>query len=317
MASEDIWRYLSPTIGALAVLANMVQIALIKRRKKSVPASLIFILNLSISDLFVGICIIVTKTMYFMALENKDLFRNNHYTMAMDLLIYVFFRMSLFISIFNVVAITIDRLVIVVSPLKYRSVDRRRILIVVAILMWIVALTIAFFSWYYRKSKQKIYREELVFPVLILPTVILLSNCYLFIWRATKKQNRKFKTLQSPTTTRKPRGVSVDSASSISSPQQQNQLLIRNRQQKRLIVLAFTVVMAFTVCWVPLSIYSLLKALGHTVKRRELENIFFIIAISNSLLDPLIYINFDRRKLFQRIKRTLTRSRSAQQTAVV
>ena len=118
--------------------------------------------------------------------------------------------------------------------------------------------------------------------------------------------------MHSPSMIRMTSPESIDSASSISL-RQKSQLLIRNQQQRRLIVLAFTVVSAFAVCWVPLSIYSLLKGIGYIVKRREFENIFYIIAISNSLLDPLIYINFDRQKLFWKIKSTFTRSRSSQQ----
>ena len=56
-----IYHYVSSTTASLIIIMNIIEIIIIFKSKgrKPLAASMLFILNLSILDLFVGVCVVV------------------------------------------------------------------------------------------------------------------------------------------------------------------------------------------------------------------------------------------------------------------
>ena len=123
-----IYTYVSPINAALIILFNSLQILVMWREGLQPNKYLIF--NLSISDLFVGIFIQLTKVL----MEYK------RYEMVRE--VSVFFkdfavRMSMIASILNLVTMTIIRLLAVRKPYVYRNIMTAKRLKATCVGIWI------------------------------------------------------------------------------------------------------------------------------------------------------------------------------------
>ena len=283
---ELMWVFISPTLAVFIVIVNLVQIySIIKsnRRKLSIP--FIFMVNLSISDLSVGLTEILIKTIYWTIYTRK--ISSQAILDIFNYLLFVFLRMSLMMSVFNLIAITFDRLYCVIKPIHYRQMNRRKAFYV-CISLWIISI-ISTSSYYYGLSSLKdaytMWRIDLLFfPLTTFPTLPFLSFVYIFIWFHVKKQNKNLQAENSD-----------------------NSFVRRKKQEHRLFVLACTVVVFFILCWFPISIYSLLKLFKFDM-RYDYDNILFVIAMSNSLLNPLVYFHFIRNKIWRILRRAIKTS---------
>ena len=278
---ELMWKFISPTLGVFIVIVNLVQIyTIMKTNRKKLNIPFIFMLNLSISDFLVGVTEIIIKTLYWSTRNAKSQTMNEIF----NYMVFVFLRMSLLMSVLNLIAITFDRLYCVVKPIHYRQLNRRKAFYV-CISLWLISI-ISTSSYYYGlhslKDAYTIWRMDLLFfPLTTLPTLPLLSSVYIFIWFHVKKQNKALQFENSD-------------CSSVT----------RKKQEHRLFVLACTVVFVFAVCWFPISIYSLLKLFNFNM-RYDYDNILFVIAMSNSLLNPLVYFHFIRIKIWKVLKEAI------------
>ena len=282
-----MWDIVSPILGVFIVIVNLIQIASIlqtKRNKLSIP--FIFILNLSISDLLVGLTEMLIKTMYWVARNYKV--SSQIFSDVFQYVIFVFLRMSLLMSMLNLIAITFDRLFCVVKPIRYRRANRKNA-IFVCITLWIISLissSLYYYGMSYLTDKYTNWRLDLlIFPMVTLPTLPILSSVYVFIWFHVKKKN---KALQ-------------ETDKSLSKTFEK-----RRKQEHGLFALACAVVLIFLICWLPISIYSLLKIFEADM-RYDFDNIMFVIAMSNSLLNPLLYFHFIRSMLWKVLKRAIQR----------
>lgn len=285
---ELMWTFICPILGVFIIIVNLVQIySIIKanRRKLSIP--FIFLLNLSLSDLLVGLTEILIKTMYWTAKHWTRLSKNEIYVDIYKYVVFVFLRISLLMSVLNLVAITFDRLYCVLKPIQYRQVNKRKAFYV-CISLWIISI-ISSSSFYYGlrslNNQYTIWRMySLFFPLTTLPTLPLLSSVYIFIWFYVKKQNKALQIENSDTS-----------------------FVTRKKQEHRLLVLACGAVFIFILCWCPISIYSLLKLFKFDM-RYDFDNILFVIAMSNSFLNPLIYFHFIRNKIWKVLKKAIQKA---------
>ena len=300
-----MWNFVSPILGILIFFINAIQILFILhtnntrgRRRLSIP--LVFILNLSISDFLVGLTELLIKTMFWIG-SNHHSFKNKAYRDIYQYLLFVFLRISLLVSVLNLIAITIDRLFCVVRPIQYRTKASRSSAVIVCITLWTISL-ITMSSYYYgMKNLTDNYTswrmDLLFFPLVTLPTFPLLSTVYAFIWCRVRKANKTFsggEQFQGSATTRDGRQHQTRSVNG------------RRRQEHSLLILAFAVVIAFLVCWLPISIYSLLKIFEVKIIAFDLDNIMFVVAMSNSVLNPLLYFHSIRRRIGRLIKQAIS-----------
>ena len=108
--AEVMFEYVSPILAILIVVANTIEITMLIRQKQrnKFNAALVYVFGLSLSDLLVGMTIVCTKIVYFII--KMKLFSDSIVLEKMiHVFKYLFLRMSLFISIFSLLAITVDR----------------------------------------------------------------------------------------------------------------------------------------------------------------------------------------------------------------
>lgn len=307
----EIYTYVSPVIGVLAIVTNIIQsMAIIKTKtKKEFSNSTVFILNLSLSDGFVGFVVVSVKIMHAIAINSRGkLFGNKEFRLAFQMSQFMFFRMSLVLSMLNLVAITVDRLLCVVQPFKYRT-RLRKIYVFVCVSLWLIACILALSLWLLiRDNRDLVWVDTLLFPVITIPSSLLLLSSYAFIWFTLRNRNAKFSLSTREGTNDLP---NITSSASTTTPSP-NIKRVRVFQEQKMLRLMIAMVSAFVVCWMPLAIYLILLVTGDGMNN-TMSSWFYVLAISNSVINPLIYFQFIRAKLrkkFSYVFKTLKRGKS-------
>eukprot|EP00111_Clytia_hemisphaerica_P002820 TCONS_00007968-protein len=182
-----MWMETYIVFGLIISCFNILQIIVIYKINKKIPKSMIFILNLSCSDLFVGTVVALSAILRIIVPpQNEGLF--------IQTLRYCGLRIGLVISLGNLVLIAFDRLLSVFYPFKYPLIPRRRFIIFIVIiwsisiaspLIWFVVLSEADPEIFFRKS-------NIGFPILTIFAISEMIFSYVFIWFRIRRQNRKF-----------------------------------------------------------------------------------------------------------------------------
>ena len=101
--SDAIYTTVTPILGGVVIILNILELVFIfrlqKKKRAKITKSFIYIINLCISDVMVGIVMVILKSMdpYMKTdLKNDELSKEFY-----GILKHVFIRLSLFISIFN------------------------------------------------------------------------------------------------------------------------------------------------------------------------------------------------------------------------
>jgi len=295
-----IWNFVSPVIGTLAFITNVIQIVvLVKTRKVASSIPMIFILNISISDAMVGLVEIFIKLFHYIGKKHPELHNEQDFSIAYSVFLFILLRISLLMSVLNLISITVDRIRCVVKPIHYRQTNPNKA-VYLCLFLWcfsIVLLTSYYLLLKNYTNPHTNWRMELaVFPIITLPAAVFLVIAYSYVWYAFRKQNKRLKKKE-----RFNHGTSMRVV--VSAPIYAK----RKKQEKKLMWLTFTVVFLYLLCWLPISIHSLLKVC--LVKVPPIENVVFVIAISNSLLDPIMYFHFIRDSVTRKL-RTMLRKHS-------
>ena len=293
-----IWNFVSPTIGSLAFLTNVIQIVILAKTRKilsSIP--MIFILNLSISDAMVGLVEIFIKLFHYIGKKHPELHKEQEFSISYKVFIFIFLRISLLMSVLNLISISVDRIRCVAKPVLYRQTNPRKA-IYLCLFLWcssILLLTSYFLLLEKFTNRRTVWRMELaVFPVITLPAAVFLIIAYSYIWHTVRMQNKELKERE-----RFNFGTPKTKRLVVASPLYTK----RKKQERRLLRLTFAVVFLYLICWLPISIHSLLKAC--LVKVPPIENVIFVIAISNSLLNPILYFHFIRANIMRKLRMML------------
>lgn len=256
-AGEFLFNYVSPVLAALIITLNTAAIITIARIKKKNALSSIYLLNLFISDLLTGIIIMFIKIIPLIRLP-ISLFLISIYTIL---------RLSLFMSTFSLLVITYDRYIAVVKPFYYRQMKRHRA-IINCILLWLSAIVILIAMYISERVVKKPGSGkylDLVWPVLIFPTSVIISVGYVSIGRNLRQQKQRHK---------------------------------RDDGFTKLII---WIIVAYVVCWFPTSITTIWKL--HGVESDEFyDSVFnsaFCIALLNSCVNPIIYLKHLRKNVYE------------------
>ena len=131
---EKITRSINLSFGVLIAVLNVVEIVIITKIKRKRKIYEILLLSLSVSDCLFGLSNAFASIIYIASICRLKDMVETAYTL------YMFFVLT---SIFHLLFITTDRLLVVLKPLKHRTyISRRRLYIFLAIL-WISAVTIS------------------------------------------------------------------------------------------------------------------------------------------------------------------------------
>ena len=227
---ELCWNILSPTLGTLAFIINLLEIFFIVKLNKKLSIPLIYILNLAISDTFIGFVEILIKLLYFINI-NYPSTRSILYLEVFNFLTFVVLRISLIISALNLVAITIDRLYCVVKPVLYRKNSKKRA-ILICVGIWLVSIIFLTSFHYVLQNYADPYTTNrlqfILYPIVIFPAALLMSGIYFFIWYYFRRNNKRMRRLQ-------------EEPSTIQN--------LRKRKERKLLYLSVTIVVVFMLCW--------------------------------------------------------------------
>ena len=113
---QIISSIISPTVAALVVILNLLKLYVIKtKQRQNKSVSIIYLINVSISDITVGILIIVYRSMY-LYVDNNAVAEEICKIIQLCLI-----RISLFVSVFNLVALTLNQMWAIRKPFIHRK----------------------------------------------------------------------------------------------------------------------------------------------------------------------------------------------------
>ena len=251
----------SPIIAVSMVILNVsiltylfVRVNQQKRRK------FVYFINLSLSDLVLGLIVLMVKVMVKIeqsAAEGGD----SNVTLLRD--IRTFFQMkfvslSLYISVLSMAAILVERLILVMYPLYYTLLAYRT-KFWFCVLMWITSTSVVTFMHFYVKNDRL---EYILTPSLALSTIALATISFYLI--------RKRLRLQSMFRVRK-----------------------ITRAERQFTKFCFQTFLLFVMCWFPISVFGtlfsggLLSGWGYLL---EFRYTCHAIAFTNSFLSPLLFM---------------------------
>ena len=202
--SSVLYNYVSPTIAALTLLLNSTVVYVLVRqyrrnkrggqRKHSAP--LIFLANLAISDLLVGLTVTVIKFIFYL-----DHYRLIQWSFSLrwanHLMKYAFLRLSLLISVFNLASLTIDRFLAIRFPMTYRIKVTNKLAFFVVAMTWLlsVAFAAAHYGVTYFSGIALLQYDLVIFPAVVFPAAVIFTICYSIILLEIRKQGRKMRTI--------------------------------------------------------------------------------------------------------------------------
>ena len=178
---------IAPIIGALIIIMNLLKLYVIKRNqqlRKSV--SIIYLINVSISDLTVGILTIIYKSMHPYK-DYNDVTQELYYIIKL-----CFIRISLFVSVFNMVALTINQTWAIRKPFIHRKYGKK-LAIKICCGVWMISIT--FVAGLYLAARFKLHNTrkytDVVFASVTYPATITFIICYSMIFLTVRKSAKK------------------------------------------------------------------------------------------------------------------------------
>ena len=160
----------------------------------------------------------------------------------------------------SLVVIAFDRLYCIVKPIKYWTCNRS-IAVVICLVNWIIYILISITVILTKKELSVI-----AFPTFT--TLLILISVYIYIYIYIRKNNESV----------------------------HNTNTVRKKQERNLLILLCSVVVAFMISFLPISVHTLYG---------EDSDIPLTILFCNSLMNPVIYLTITRRKIYNALKNTL------------
>ena len=135
---ENLYRKIDLVAGLLIAILNIVEITMIAKIRRKKRIFEIILMSLSISDCMFGLSNVIVSSIYISNSKKYDELLETVYTC------YTFFVLT---SIFHLIFIAVDRVMIVLKPFQYETIfTKKRLKIGIAVL-WITALTIGVITY--------------------------------------------------------------------------------------------------------------------------------------------------------------------------
>lgn len=284
-----LFDIVSPTNASIIIILNMIEIIFIckmkmMRRKKST----VFLVNLAISDLILGLIIVLVKIL--------SLFKNKG---AVFTLFYSFTRRSgiqitLMASVLTNNILTTERFLAVKHPHVYNRITRvmrRNMCLVVWLLA--IAITLCFYlpdpyDLTYRYHEHFIILSSIVILSLPWPIISYTMIRRVFIKRFTQKRC----------------DPKLASSTNVAFNNAPRRALFADG--KRFLVLCLRSFAIFVICWLPFAAFGCFIFIARDVSLKTywlfpLQYAVHLLAFINSTLNPILYLyTYSFRNLVQR-----------------
>lgn len=185
-----LYEIVTPVMAALIVVLNIMEMYLIMRQKgRRRGVGSIYIMNLCTSDIFVGIAMIVLKVMtQFQKTSLKnDVVAKEIY----NIMRYCVIRISLFVSVFNLSALTIDRLFAIKFPFTHRK-QGKTFALKICCAVWVISIALCTLVYSVTRFYfQNIARyNNLVFPIATYSASVVFIISYGVIFMEMRKSTK-------------------------------------------------------------------------------------------------------------------------------
>ncbi|KAK2826980.1 hypothetical protein Q7C36_017906 [Tachysurus vachellii] len=268
--------------STLIIFTNLlVTIALVLLIRKGGSHSWSFVLNLAIADILVGLAITAIAT---------DSIKGRVVSMRKEVCLL---RMSFIItpsaaSILTMFFISLDRYMAIKIPLRYSQLMGTKMTAGVLVCLWLLSTAVGFLPNMVKSMQHSNYESVCTFFLVINPQSIIIVFCstffpilmvfiyfYLDILKIAWSHQRR-----------------IEQAMQVSS-----RCLLPSRYWGH--VKAFKTVTllvgCFTLCWCPFFVVSIIQVLCPPCKLYWfLENHLWLLGLSNSLINPLVYAFWQR-----------------------
>lgn len=290
-----IFMVISPVTAGLMIIFNLIEIwFILKHKLLDRVKSTIYILNLAVSDIILGIFIILVKILK--SAEQKQGIDPKYRLFFQLKMIYI----SLYVSVFTLAALTLERVLAVKKPIYYNMIEYRK-KCMICIAMWLVTIVAIVLHNATVNDHEKEYIKT---PLVILVTAFLITISYYIIFNTLKQrslrnmeQNENNETGTTSTTSKNKQSF--------------------NKTEKQFLRFCFKSFAIFLVCWLPLAAYGIALA-GGLITNWKYKDLFdfitHIIAFWNSNASPIMFIHHNRR-LFRRVGANNTASTSTAVTS--
>ncbi|XP_066930005.1 somatostatin receptor type 1-like [Clytia hemisphaerica] len=298
--TDVLESYVIPSIGAVIVIFNVVVIYYMlryRRCRQHNPIATVYMINMVIGDLFVGLVIILVKSTDYAFESRQHEFSYDKYMLFRDCII----RLSLFISVLNLIPLTLDRVWAVKYPISHRQ-SKKTIAIKICIAVWFLAILFIaiMYLFHFTRNLDHFALNRLIFPLATFPTTLVFIVCYIVIFRELRRsrQYRERSGSRSANMMHVTSQLSVESrSSSIISLGKFDE----KRGEVKFVQLAVKTVVIFILCWFPIATCGMANC------NYKLESIFMILGFANAAVTPLIYYTHLRQALGRRIRRLTSR----------
>ena len=178
-----LYQYVTTGVGVLVILFNSLMIIYIKymRTFNSNPVGYVYITNMAVTDLLVGIIMVLLKSMH--PYMDNDLADKPFAQDLYHFIRFFFLRFSLLTSVFNLIALAVDRFSAIRFPfLVARQNPIFHVRVCCGVWMVSLLLTSAFYAIirFYLQNPER-YKDA-IFPIATFPAMVLFFVCYGYIF---------------------------------------------------------------------------------------------------------------------------------------
>ena len=261
--------------------------------------STIFMVNLSLADIFLGLTICTTKV--------TDTFDDHMVSKVSSFFKHSLIQVSLLVSILTNLVLTSERLLLVKSPIRYKQFSRRH-RVWICLGMW-VAVMLVCFGFYHADNtfeKQFVVISSIVFLSLPWPVISFtlikktindgLSKKHQTTDPNTNNSNDNNNNSNEITTSNNNNNNSNDTIDNNNRNGTSQQY---NSNERKFMSLCFRTFIVFAVCWTPFSVYGYLVFFGvvggDPIRAGDeywtaVQYTVHVIAFMNSTINPITYL---------------------------
>lgn len=294
---DNLTKWLSVAILAGIIVFNTLVITLLFRTKKKSRMGF-FVQNLAIADLCVGLIYSLPEVL---AVRFDVGWEEN--------MCYIFKGMSMFpiyVSTFAIVTLSLDRLYVIVRPVS--SIARgRKYRFCLVISCWFAALFLSIpevIHVKYEKEQSDCFHDFghltkfiLMFDINVNLTIpaLIIGTCYTCIVITIWKRERSTYLEEGTATSRCVTNIKNDRSRKLRCSK------VIAKAKIKTIKLLFVVVTAYIVCWTPVCVGTSLLVWGK-IKNGTTYKLLFVLAPLNSLVNPLVFLLFNRKMFKENVK---------------
>ncbi|RXN14373.1 glucose-dependent insulinotropic receptor-like protein [Labeo rohita] len=270
------------SVGSILIISInlLVVIALVLLIRKRGYQSWCFVLNLSIADILVGVAITGIAT---------DALKGTTASMEKGICLL---RMTFIIapsaaSILTMFLISLDRYAAIKLPLRYSQLMNNKMIAGTLVPVWLIAVTLAFLPCIFEPMQKEDYHNVCTFFSVIEPKSIILLFCLFFFPLLSIFIYIYMDILK----------IACGHQKRIRAQLAGSRFLTSSRYWGHVKALRTVAMLVgcFTLCWCPFFVVSIVQASCPTCKLYDfLENHLWLLGLSNSLINPLVYACWQR-----------------------